>query len=409
MKSITTYSKKVINQQYNLQKMKGQFNTIHLYLLLGMVWIIGCKNNKNMNTPSSTNQTFVTKIGQYGFTHDSQAVDLYKLTNTNGMEINVITYGGIITSWKVKDKNNVLRNVVLGYDSLSQYIRTNPYFGAIIGRYGNRIAQGKFTLEGKTYQLATNDGQNHLHGGIKGFDKVIWTANISQTDTTSSLVLTYLSKDMEEGYPGNLNIKVTYTITSDDMLEISYEATTDKTTIVNLTQHTYFNLSGDFNQTILDHELSILADHYLPVNTTLIPTGVQQDVKDTPFDFTQSKTIGKDIEMTDEQLKNGLGYDHCWVLRDQGKYRLVSTAFHPSSGRLLEVFSDEPGIQFYSGNFLDGTLPMSGGIGTYAKRTGFCLETQHFPDAPNQPSFPSVTLKVGDVYKSHTAFKFSIK
>lgn len=349
--------------------------------------------------------TIMKKV--YGITSDSIHIDSYTLKNENGMELTVITYGGIITSLKVPNKDGIIEDVVLGYNSLDQYEKSSPFFGALIGRYGNRISKGKFSLDGEEYQLAINDGFNHLHGGVKGFDKVVW--NVEVIENKGSLKLSYLSKDMEEGYPGNLETVVTYTLTEDNTLEVVYEATTDKKTIVNLTQHSYFNLSGDFSKTILDHEITINADKFIPVDGTLIPTGELKDIANTPFDFRVAKTVGQDIEVENEQLKKGLGYDHCWVLNNQNEgMRLVSTAYHKESGRLLEILSDEPGIQFYTGNFLDGTLPSKNG-GTYGYRTGFCLETQHYPDAPNQKDFPSVVLNPGEKYVTTTSFKFSVK
>lgn len=374
---------------------------------------VQCKSEKKADTNTITveemkNPVTITKE-PFGTTTDNIPVDKYTLKNEKGMEISVITYGGIITSWTAPDKNGNYQDIALGYDSLEQYEKSSPFFGALIGRYGNRIAKGKFTLDGTEYQLATNDGQNHLHGGVKGFDKVVWTASESSTDNTASLVLTYLSKDMEEGYPGNLQTKVTYTLNNDNTLEVVYEATTDKKTIVNLTQHSYFNLSGDFSKTILDHEITINADKLVPVDATLIPTGQLTDVSNTPFDFRQAKAIGKDIEANDEQLKRGQGYDHCWVLNNQNEgMRFAASAYHPESGRLMEVSTDEPGIQLYTGNFLDGTLP-SKHAGTYGHRTGFCLETQHYPDSPNQKDFPSVVLNPSENYKTTTTFKFSVK
>lgn len=383
------------------------------FVLTSVAYIsVQCKEQKKevsdaMDTEIIKPITIMKKA--YGITPDSMQVDSYTLKNEKGMELTVITYGGIITSLKVPNRNQVLEDVVLGYDSLVQYTRNNPYFGALIGRYGNRIAKGKFSLDDNEYQLATNDGPNNLHGGLKGFDKVVWNAIEIQGDSAASLVLTYLSKDMEEGFPGNLETKVIYTLTNNNELEVTYEATTDKKTIVNLTQHSYFNLSGDFSKTILDHEITIDADTFIPVDKTLIPTGELKDVTNTPFDFRVAKTIGQDIEVKDDQLKKGLGYDHCWVLNKQNEgMRLVSTAYHKESGRLLEIFSNEPGIQLYTGNFLDGTLPSKQG-GTYGYRTGFCLETQHYPDAPNQKDFPSVVLNPGEKYKSKTSFKFSVK
>ena len=344
---------------------------------------------------------------QFGETMDGTGVDQFILSNNNGMEVRIITYGGIITSWTAPDKNGDYKDIVLGYNTLAEYEAETPYFGALIGRYGNRIAKGKFSLGNQEYTLAVNNGVNHLHGGLKGFDKVVWDAKTIVSDSTVSLELSYLSKDMEEGYPGNLETKVTYTLNNKDELSVNYEATTDKPTIVNLTQHSYFNLTADFNQDILGHELVINADSFLPVDNTLIPTGEFRDVTGTPFDFKTSKAIGIHIDNENIQLKNGLGYDHCWVLNDQNTgVRFVASAYEPVSGRLLEVFSDEPGIQFYSGNFLDGTLP-SKNKGMYQHRTGFCLETQHYPDSPNQKNFPSVRLNPGEKYNSKTVFRLS--
>lgn len=344
---------------------------------------------------------------QFGETMDGTGVDQFILSNNNGMEVRIITYGGVITSWTAPDKNGDYKDIVLGYNTLAEYEAETPYFGALIGRYGNRIAKGKFSLDDQKYTLAVNNGVNHLHGGLKGFDKVVWDAKTIVSDSTVSLELSYLSKDMEEGYPGNLETKVTYTLNNKDELSVNYEATTDKPTIVNLTQHSYFNLTADFNQDILGHELVINADSFLPVDNTLIPTGEFRDVTGTPFDFKTSKAIGIHIDNENIQLKNGLGYDHCWVLNDQNTgVRFVASAYEPVSGRLLEVFSDKPGIQFYSGNFLDGTLP-SKNKGMYQHRTGFCFETQHYPDSPNQKNFPSVRLDPGEKYNSKTVFRLS--
>ena len=362
-------------------------------------------------TPScKSNNTKVTiEKSPFGTTVEGIEVDKYKLSNQQGMEISIINYGGIITSWTAKDNNGIYEDIVLGYNELSEYEKESPYFGAIIGRFGNRIAKGKFSIEGKEYTLAVNNGENHLHGGIKGFDKVVWDAETISTDSSVSLILTYLSKDMEEGYPGNLEVEVEYTLNNEDELRVTYKATTDKTTVINLTQHTYFNLSANFNNTILNHELILNSDSYLPVDNTLIPTGEFRDVTNTPFDFRTSKTIGQQIDEEDPQLKNGFGYDHCWVLNEQDKgVRFVASAFEPQSRRFLEIFSDEPGIQFYSGNFLDGTLP-SKNNGTYEFRSGFCLETQHFPDSPNNRDFPSVILRPEEEYKTQTIFKLTVK
>ncbi len=285
----------------------------------------------------------------------------------------------------------------------------NPYFGALIGRYGNRIGKAKFTLDGKEYKLAANDGPNSLHGGPLGFHKVIWTAVEAKGGTYGVLKLKYLSKDMEEGFPGNLTVFVTYTLKADNTLEVDYEATTDKKTVLNLTQHSYFNLSGDFTKTILDNVITIDADKLVPVYETLIPTGKLDDVANTPFDFRKPKAIGKEIGVANEQLKRGKGYDHCWVLNNQDKgFRFAASVYEPTSGRVMEVYTDEPGIQLYTGNFLDGTLPTRDGK-TYAHRTGLCLETQHYPDSPNQKDFPTTVLNPGETYKTKTAFKFSTK
>ena len=357
----------------------------------------------------SYNSKVTIEKSPYGTTAEGIDVDKYKLSNRQGMEIDIINYGGIITSWTAKDKNGVYEDIVLGYNELSAYEKETPYFGAIIGRYGNRIAKGKFSIDGKEYTLAVNNGENHLHGGMKGFDKVVWDAETRSTDSSVSLILTYLSKDMEEGYPGNLEVEVAYTLNNEDELSVTYKAITDKTTVINLTQHSYFNLSANFNNTILNHELILNSDSYLPVDKTLIPTGEFRDVTNTPFDFRTPKIIGQQINEEDLQLKNGFGYDHCWVLNEQDKgVRFVASAFEPQSRRYLEVFSDEPGIQFYSGNFLDGTLP-SKNNGSYGFRSGFCLETQHFPDSPNHKNFPSVILRPEEEYNSQTIFKLSVK
>ena len=381
-----------------------------LTLILVTFSSIKCKSDKKkeMNSTQITKNNPITISEEvFGTTRDSVSVKSFTLKNEKGMAVSIITYGGIITTLKVPNKKGVSEDVVLGYKSLASYEKATPYFGALIGRYGNRIANGKFSIDGKEYALKTNDGSNHLHGGVKGFDKVVWTAEVLKDK--GALKLSYLSKDMEEGYPGNLNTEVTYTLTNDNTLEVAYQATTDKKTIVNLTQHSYFNLSGDFTKPILDHIVKINADRFVPVNRTLIPTGELKDVANTPFDFREPKTIGQDINADNEQLKRGLGYDHCWVLNDQNEgIRFTSSAYEPNSGRLLEVFSDEPGIQLYTGNFLGGTLPNKQG-GIYTNRTGFCLETQHYPDSPNQKDFPSTILKPGDTYSTTTSFKFSVK
>ena len=382
-------------------------NKNFILIIISFFFLGNCKNPKN-NNKMRKNKVSITK-SFYGITKDNTKVDLYSFKTENGMQVDIINYGGIITSLKVPDKNGETKDIVLGYNKLEDYINENPYFGSIIGRYGNRIAKGKFNLNGNQYTLATNNDENHLHGGNIGFDKVVWEAETKINSNSSSLILKYLSKDMEEGYPGNLYTTVTYKITNDNSVEITYEAQTDKTTVINLTQHSYFNLSGDFNQSILNHKVKINADQFLPVNKSLIPTGNKLNVSMTPFDFRNYKEIKKDINADDLQLNYGNGYDHCWVLNDyKNGYRLIASAYHEESGRLMEVYSDQPGLQFYTGNFLDGSLPQKG-EGFYNFRSGFCMETQHFPDSPNQHDFPSVTLNPNEKYNSKTTYKFKVK
>jgi len=342
----------------------------------------------------------------FGKTATQALVDLYTLTNSQGLEARIMTYGGIVVSLKVPDRNGKLGDVVLGQDTLDGYLKSSsPYFGAIIGRYGNRIAKGRFALGDQQYSLAKNNGENHLHGGITGFSKVVWKAAEASSSEGVGIALTYLSKDGEEGYPGNLSARVVYTLTNKNELKIEYTATTDKETVVNLTNHSYFNLAGSGN--ILNHELMINADRFTPVDAELIPTGELRSVKDTPMDFTRAKTIGARIDEQDQQLRFGKGYDHNWVLnKANDKPALAARVHEPQSGRILEVYTTEPGVQFYSGNFLDGTIKGKGGQ-AYQKRAGLCLETQHFPDSPNKPHFPSTVLKPGQVYATTTVYRFS--
>lgn len=366
----------------------------------------GKKEKPTTNMEEAVMATIVKS--DYGTSQSGEKVESYKLKNAAGMEVDIITYGGRITNLSVPDNKGAFSNVVLNFNSLQQYEKDNPFFGALIGRFGNRIAKATFSIDDKAYPLAANDGDNSLHGGVKGFDKVVWTVKDVKEGDNASLTLTYLSKDMEEGFPGNLAVTVIYTLSNDNTLEVAYSATTDKKTVINLTQHAYFNLSGDFSNKILDHELTLDADAYLPVDATLIPTGEIAKVAGTPFDFTTSKTVGKEIEAEDDQLKKGLGYDHCWVLNNQDKgMRSVALVKHASSGRTMEVLTTEPAMQFYTGNFLDGTLPTNAG-GVYEQRTGFCLETQHYPDAPNQEAFPSTLLSPGETYSTKTTFKFAV-
>ncbi|NGO40362.1 galactose mutarotase [Limisphaera ngatamarikiensis] len=344
----------------------------------------------------------------FGVTRDGQPVEVFTLRNANGVEARIINYGGTVLSLKVPDRNGQFGDVVLGFDTLAEYEQKSPYFGCLIGRYGNRIAGGRFTLNGVTYQLATNDGPNHLHGGIKGFDKRVWKVERAEvTPQGPQLVLSYLSPDGEEGYPGNLHVTATYTLTKDNGLRLDYRATTDKDTIVNLTQHSYFNLAGHGD--ILGHVVYLNADRFTPVDATLIPTGELRPVEGTPFDFRKPTAIGARIQQDDEQLRYGRGYDHNWVINKKpGELALHARVVEPTTGRVLEVLSTEPGLQFYSGNFLDGTLKGKYGQ-VYAHRSGFCMEPQHFPDSPNKPHFPSVVLKPGQEYRNTIIYRFSVQ
>ena len=396
--------------------MKTSYNNMIKMASMAIILVFASCKNSSEETPAvaeeEVEETGFTIIEEdFGTTSDGEAVEKYIIENESGLQMSVISYGGIITSLKVPNREGDYEDVVLGFDAISQYEEGSPYFGALIGRYGNRIAEGKFTLEGEEYVLETNDGPNHLHGGEVGFDKVIWEVEPIEGTDSASLRLKHTSPAGAGGYPGTLETTVTYTLNEDNSLDIEYEATTDETTIVNLTQHSYFNLSGDFSETILDHVVEINADQFLPVGETLIPTGELRSVEGTPFDFTEPIPVGELIvqETTNEQLGRGPGFDHCWVLNnpDSG-VRYAASAYHPESGRYMEVYTNEPGLQFYTGNFLDGTLPAQGG-GTYEKRTGFCMETQHYPDTPNQEGFPSVVLKPGEVYSSETSYKFSVK
>ncbi len=339
---------------------------------------------------------------------DGKDVFLYTLTNANGMQVKITNYGGIATSIIVPDKNGKMADVALGFDNLDDYINKSPYFGAIIGRYGNRIANGKFTLNGKEYTLAQNNGQNNLHGGVKGFDKVVWDAEPFKNDDGLGLTLKYLSKDGEEGFPGNLNVTVTYTLTNDNELKIENRATTDKTTVVNMTHHSYFNLKGQGNGDILDHVLTLNADKYTPTDKTAIPTGELADVNGTPMDFRSPTAIGERIDDDFEQLKIAGGYDHNWCInREDSELEQVGVVTEAGTGRILEVYSTAPGVQFYTGNFLDGTITGKEEK-VYKKRYGFCLEPQNYPDTPNKPNFPSCVLEPGETYKHDIVYKFSV-
>lgn len=355
-------------------------------------------------SPEPVKESSNVKVSDYGKTPDGKVVRLFTLKNKNGLEAGIIDYGGIVVSLKTPDREGKMGDVVLGFDALEGYLGQHPYFGALIGRYGNRIAKGRFTLSGKEFTLAQNNGPNALHGGVKGFDKYVWHAEPA-ADGSQRLVLRHSSPDGDEGYPGMLNVMVTYTLTDEDELRIDYTATTGKTTVVNLTNHSYFNLAG--KGTILDHTLELAAARYTPVDGGLIPTGKLEPVAGTPFDFTKPERIGARIDADHPQIKAGGGYDHNFVLDGEaGKLRRIAKVSEPTTGRVMEVFTTEPGVQFYTGNFLDGTLKGKGGQ-AYQKRAGFCLETQHFPDSPNQPSFPSTVLEPGAEYNSTTTYKFS--
>ncbi|WP_394343374.1 aldose epimerase family protein [Hymenobacter rigui] len=384
-------------------------------MLAGLLLIASCNQSAptEQTTGSSATMTDSTHtaapvtpaVTSFGKTTDGTEVQLYTLTNAHGLQVSITNYGGTITSLLVPDKAGKPGEVVLGFNSVSGYqspefLKAGPYFGALIGRYGNRIAEGRFTLDGKEYTLAKNNGENTLHGGKKGFDKVLWQAEPGTSAEGPTLKLTYLSKDGEEGYPGNLTVTVVYTLTADDALEIDYSATTDKATPVNLTNHAYFNLSG--SKDVLGHEVTIAADRYTVVDAGLIPTGELRPVKGTPFDFTTPHAIGERIAQVPG------GYDHNWVLNQTTGLHAAATVYEPTTGRTMEVTTTEPGLQFYTGNFLDGTLKGANGQ-TYGKHAGFCLETQHFPDSPNQPKFPSTILQPGQSLHSTTIYKFGVR
>ncbi len=359
-------------------------------------------------TAGAAGKSGSTKKSSFGKSPDGEPVDLYVLTNKNGVEAAISTYGGVVVSLKVPDRSDKLGDVVLGFDSVDGYVSDKSYFGALIGRYGNRIGHAQFTLDGKTYTLAKNNGENTLHGGIKGFNKAVWAAKEIPAKDGQALELSYLSKDGEEGFPGNLSVRVVYTLTDSNELKIEYSATTDKKTVVNLTNHSYFNLAGPGSGDILGHVLMIEGDKFTPVDSGLIPTGELRDVAGTPFDFRKPTAIGARVDSDDEQIKLGGGYDHNFVLRRKAgdPISLAARVVEPKTGRVLEVWTTEPGVQFYTGNFLDGSAHGKGGI-SYTKRSALCLETQHFPDSPNQPKFPSTELKPGERYHTTTIYKFS--
>ena len=344
----------------------------------------------------------------YGKLADQTPINQVTLTNSNGVSVDVINYGGIITRIETPDSNGNMGNIVLGLDNLEDYTNATTYFGAIIGRFGNRIANGKFSLNGTDYQLATNDGDNHLHGGVQGFDKKVWTMVPFSTENSAGVTLSLVSPDGDQGYPGELTTQVTYTLTNKNTLDMQFVAKTNKPTIINMTQHSYFNLAGKGD--ILDHQMQINSNAITPVDGGLIPTGELMQVAGTPFDFRNPKAIGKEINIDDEQLKLGKGYDHNFVLKNKPNHDLIEAAnvYEPSSGRTLTVYTEEPAVQFYSGNFLDGSSKQASGL-VHKLRSGFCLEPQHFPDAPNQPTFPSTTLLPGEVYSTRIVYEFGTK
>lgn len=386
--------------------MSFKINSLWLLAFGFMILFAGC-NNTHVSDTAKSDTTVIPDSAGFQDTINGKTVKLYVLENKSGMKAAITNYGGRIVSLLVPGKDSILTDVVLGYDSLKHYQKPDePFFGAIIGRYGNRIAKGQFTLGGKKYQLDVNNGVNTLHGGFKGFYMQVFQA---RQENPQTLHLEYLSKDGEGGYPGNLTIKVTYTLTDDNSLKIDYTATTDQETPVNLTNHAYFNLNGDGSNTITNHVLQIDADRYTPVDTTLIPTGELASVKGTPFDFTTAKPIGKDIEADNVQIKNGKGYDHNFVLNQNDGSGPVAVVSSPETGIKMEVYTSEPGLQFYSGNFLTGETSDGKGGKAYPFRSAFCLETQHFPDSPNRPSFPSTILQPGQTYQTSTTYKFLLE
>ena len=382
-----------------------------VFLSLFFIFLLSCQSGPGEanKQKEAINSGLSIEKESFGQTDEGEAF-LFTIQNKNGIKIKVTNYGGIVTHLYAPDRNGKTADITLGFDSLPSYLAGNPYFGAIIGRYGNRIAGGKFTLDGNEYTLAQNNGPNSLHGGNNGFDKKLWHTKPIETREQVGLEFYRLSPDMEEGYPGNLEVTVRYLLNNDNEWIIEYEASTDKKTVVNLTQHTYFNLNGAGKGDILDHELMIKADHFTPVNETLIPTGEIEVVKGSPFDFTRPTPIGKRINENHPQLKRGGGYDHNFVLNRQAEndLEMAASLYEPLSGRFLEVLTTEPGIQFYSGNFLDGSLVGKAGK-PYEFRSGLCLETQHFPNAPNQKGFPSTVLEPGQTYRSKTVYRFSVK
>ena len=361
-------------------------------------------NSPDTNNENQSEDSIKTSVSHapFGNTPEGYEITLFTCTNKNGLILKMINYGAIVTELYAPDRDGKLANINLGFESLDGYLERHPYFGSTVGRYCNRIAGGKFTLDGEEYTLATNNDANHLHGGEIGFDKVIWAANQFKSDDEVGVNFTYKSIDGEEGYPGNLDLAVSYTLTNDNELKVAFSATTDKDTPVNLTNHNYWNLAGAGSGTILEHDIMIAADKYLPVDDTLIPTGELGDVDETPLDFREAKPIGKDLKLIKAEPQ---GYDHCFVVRQgDGEMWLAARVKDPKTGRVMEIHTTQPGIQFYTGNFLDG----SEGSGGFKQHEGFCLETQHYPDSPNQPEFPTTILKPGETYQQTTVHRFLV-
>jgi aldose 1-epimerase len=368
--------------------------------------LVSCRDSTPQPPDTSSPSTPVVTRQPFGKTRDGIDTEIFTLKNTNGIEVRITNYGGIITSLKTPDRNGTFADIVLGFDTLEEYLAPHPYFGAVIGRYANRIADGRFKIDGIDYRLALNNGPNHIHGGVKGFDKHVWQAEVLGG---SSVRFSRVSPDGEEGYPGTLQVAVAYSLTNYNELIVEYQATTDVPTHVNLTQHSYFNLAGAGNGDIAGHELTIDADRFTPVNAARIPTGQLVAVAGTPFDFRKPRQIGARIDQPHPQLAHGGGYDHNYVLNREGDtLEFAARVVEPVSGRLLEVATTEPGVQLYTGNFLDGGITGKGGR-PYPRRGGFCLETQHFPDTPNKPQFPSTILRPGTTYSSRTVFKFDVQ
>ncbi|MFP4172796.1 MAG: aldose epimerase family protein [Candidatus Hydrogenedentota bacterium] len=347
------------------------------------------------------------RVRPFGETEAGEAIDLYTLVNAEGAQAEITNYGGILVSLMMPDQEGEFDDIVLGFDTLDEYLQGHPHFGATVGRYANRIANAEFTLDGETYTLTANDGDNHIHGGEQGFDKVVWRAQAYTTANGPALRLYYVSEDGEEGYPGALDVMVTYTLTNDNELRADFHAETDEPTICNLTHHSYFNLAGEGD--ILDHVVMMPAEHFTPVNDELIPAGEVQSVEDTPFDFTEPTPIGARIDEENEQLEQGGGYDHNWVYdKEDGELTLMARVTEPESGRVMEVLSTKPGMQFYTGNFLDGSLTGKDGW-VYEQRHGFCMEPHYFPDTPNQPDFPSAVLRPDETYDHTIVYRFSVE